>query len=56
MVPDRATRLRDKTEDRQVVWNNFDIENLKTNERRLRQSEANLAEAQRLSPHRFLGF
>jgi PAS domain S-box-containing protein len=46
----RADPLRDKT-GRIVKWygTNIDIENLKRTERRLRQSEANLAEAQRLS-------
>src|SRR5216684_4071445 len=46
----RASPLRDKT-GRIVKWygTNFDIEDLKRTERRLRQSEANLAEAQRLS-------
>jgi PAS domain S-box-containing protein len=46
----RANPLRDKT-GRIVKWygTNIDIENLKRTERRLRQSEANLAEAQRLS-------
>ena len=46
----RANPLRDKT-GRIVKWygTNFDIENLKRTERRLRQSEAYLAEAQRLS-------
>jgi len=46
----RANPLRDKT-GRIVKWygTNFDIEYLKQTERRLRQSEANLAEAQRLS-------
>ena len=46
----RANPLRDKT-GRIVKWygTNIDIENLKRTERRLRQSEAYLAEAQRLS-------
>jgi PAS domain S-box-containing protein len=46
----RANPLRDKT-GRIVKWygTNIDIENLKRTERRLRQSESNLAEAQRLS-------
>src|SRR5882672_7891022 len=46
----RANPLRDKT-GRIVKWygTNIDIEYLKRTERRLRQSEANLAEAQRLS-------
>jgi PAS domain S-box-containing protein len=46
----RADPLRDET-GRIVKWygTNIDIENLKRTERRLRQSEANLAEAQRLS-------
>jgi PAS domain S-box-containing protein len=46
----RANPLRDKT-GRIVKWygTNIDIENLKRTEGRLRQSEANLAEAQRLS-------
>ena len=46
----RANPLRDKT-GRIVKWygTNIDIENLKRTETRLRQSEANLAEAQRLS-------
>jgi PAS domain S-box-containing protein len=46
----RANPLRDKT-GRIVKWygTNIDIENLKRTERRLRQSETNLAEAQRLS-------
>jgi PAS domain S-box-containing protein len=46
----RAYPLRDKT-GRIVKWygTNIDIENLKRTESRLRQSEANLAEAQRLS-------
>jgi PAS domain S-box-containing protein len=46
----RANPRRDKT-GRIVKWygTNIDIENLKRTERRLRQSEANLAEAQRLS-------
>jgi PAS domain S-box-containing protein len=46
----RADPLRDKT-GRIVKWygTNIDIENLKGTERRLRQSEAYLAEAQRLS-------
>jgi PAS domain S-box-containing protein len=46
----RAYPLRDKT-GRIVKWygTNIDIENLKQSESRLRQSEANLAEAQRLS-------
>jgi PAS domain S-box-containing protein len=46
----RANPLRDKT-GRIVKWHgtNIDIENLKRTESRLRQSEANLAEAQRLS-------
>ena len=46
----RADPLRDKT-GRIVKWygTNIDIENLKRTERRLTQSEANLAEAQRLS-------
>ncbi len=46
----RANPLRDKT-GKIVKWygTNIDIENLKRTERRLRQSEANLAEAQRLS-------
>ena len=46
----RAEPLRDKT-GKIVRWygTNIDIENLKQTERRLRQSEANLAEAQRLS-------
>jgi tetratricopeptide (TPR) repeat protein len=46
----RANPLRDRT-GRIVKWygTNIDIENLKRTERRLRQSEANLAEAQRLS-------
>ena len=46
----RAKPLRDKS-GRIVKWygTNIDIENLKRTERRLRQSEANLAEAQRLS-------
>ena len=46
----RAEPLRDKT-GRIVKWygTNIDIENLKRSETRLRQSEANLAEAQRLS-------
>jgi PAS domain S-box-containing protein len=46
----RAHPLRDKT-GRIVKWygTNIDIENLKRTERRLRQSEAYLAEAQRLS-------
>ena len=46
----RAEPLRDKT-GRIVKWygTNIDIENLKRTETRLRQSEANLAEAQRLS-------
>ena len=46
----RANPLRDKT-GRIVKWygTNFDIENLKRTERRLRQSEAYLAEAQSLS-------
>jgi PAS domain S-box-containing protein len=46
----RAYPLRDKT-GKIVKWcgTNIDIENLKRTERRLRQSEANLAEAQRLS-------
>jgi PAS domain S-box-containing protein len=46
----RANPLRDKTG--RIVkryGTNIDIENLKQTERRLRQSEANLAEAQRLS-------
>jgi PAS domain S-box-containing protein len=46
----RANPLRDQT-GRIVKWygTNIDIENLKRSDRRLRQSEANLAEAQRLS-------
>jgi PAS domain S-box-containing protein len=46
----RANPLRDKT-GRILKWygTNIDIENLKRTEGRLRQSEANLAEAQRLS-------
>jgi PAS domain S-box-containing protein len=46
----RANPLRDKT-GRIVKWygTNIDIDNLKRTEGRLRQSEANLAEAQRLS-------
>ncbi|MGB6316274.1 MAG: PAS domain S-box protein, partial [Pseudolabrys sp.] len=46
----RANPLRDKT-GRIVKWygTNIDIENLERTERRLRQSEAYLAEAQRLS-------
>ena len=46
----RANPLRDKT-GRIVKWygTNIDVENLKRTERRLRQSEAYLAEAQRLS-------
>src|SRR5882724_11061008 len=46
----RANPLRDKT-GRIVKWygTNFDIENLKRTESRLRQSEAYLVEAQRLS-------
>jgi PAS domain S-box-containing protein len=46
----RANPLRDKT-GRIVKWHgtNIDIENLKRTERRLRQSEAYLAEAQKLS-------
>jgi PAS domain S-box-containing protein len=46
----RANPLPDKT-GKIVKWygTNFDIENLKRTERRLRQSEAYLAEAQRLS-------
>src|SRR5262249_48375215 len=46
----RANPVRDKT-GRIVKWygTNIDIENLKRTEGRLRQSEANLAEAQRLS-------
>ncbi len=46
----RANPLRDKA-GRIVKWygTNIDIENLKRTEGRLRQSEANLAEAQRLS-------
>jgi PAS domain S-box-containing protein len=46
----RANPLRDKT-GRIVKWygTNIDIENLKRTETRLRRSEANLAEAQRLS-------
>src|SRR4029450_5017089 len=46
----RANPLRDNT-GRIVKWygTNIDMENLKQTERRLRQSEANLAEAQRLS-------
>ena len=46
----RAEPLRDKT-GRIVKWygTNIDIENLKRTEKRLRQSEAYLAEAQRLS-------
>ena len=46
----RANPLRDKT-GRIVKWygTNIDIENLKRTERRLRQSEAYLAEAQKLS-------
>ena len=46
----RANPLRDKT-GRIVKWygTNIDIEDLKRTERRLRQSQANLAEAQRLS-------
>jgi PAS domain S-box-containing protein len=46
----RAVPLRDKM-GRIVKWygTNIDIENLKQTERKLRQSESNLAEAQRLS-------
>jgi PAS domain S-box-containing protein len=47
----RANPLRDKKTGRIVKWygTNIDIENLKRTEERLRQSEAYLAEAQRLS-------